>query len=51
MPTLAESNTMREIQIVVNNWNMNNVPAWRAIELIAAIVLEHQKAEYKREHQ
>ena len=51
MATLAEQETMREIQTVVNKWNMNTIPAWRAIEKIAALVLEHQKAEYKREHQ
>jgi len=51
MATLAEQETMREVQIVVNNWNMNSVPAWRAIELIAALILEHQKREWEREHQ
>lgn len=44
---MIASEVMREIQLVVNNWNMNVIPAWRALHLISALVIEYQKAEYK----
>lgn len=50
MATLDEQETMREIQIVVNIWNSNQIPCWRAIEKIAILILEHQKREWKKEH-
>jgi len=50
MATQAEQATMIEVEIVVNNWKSKQVPTWRVIEKIAAIILNFQKAEWKREH-
>ncbi len=50
MATQIEQATMIEIEIIVNNWKSKQVPTWRAIEKIAAIIHDFQKAEWKREH-
>ncbi len=50
MATPREIDTMNEIEIIVNLWKSQQIPTWRAIEKIAAIILHFQKATWNENH-